>query len=426
MAFLAAPGLAAPPLASVVGVVVALGMGLLIGAERERRKRERAPRAAAGIRTFALVALSGAVAMDAAGATGLAVVTVGVGALAAISAWAERKSKDPGFTTEAALVLTVLLGGLATRQPTLAAMVGVAATILLAARSPLHRFVASVLTAREMTDALVLAGASLVVLPLLPDRAFGPFAVLNPRQIWILVILVLCVGAAGHVAVRLAGVRFGLPLAGLLGGFVSSAATIGAMGARARAAPGEASASAAGAVLSTVATMAQLALVVGAVSRPTLQIVAPSLLVGGGVAVAFATASMLRAIATPAAPGVRAEGAFSLTSALLFAGVVCAVLLLAAASRAAFGHAGVSLAAAVAGLADTHAAAISVATLVADGQITPKEALAPILLGIASNTAVKLALALANGGRGFLVRVGPGLLLVAAATWLPVLLGLRL
>lgn len=411
-----------PP--ALAGFAVALGVGLLIGAERERRKRQRPGGAAAGIRTFAIVALSGAAADYVGGVAALAVTTGVVGLMAAVSAWSGRKSEDPGLTTEAALVLTALLGGLAMKQPTFAGMFGAAAAILLAARSPLHRFVASVLTEREVADGLVLAGASLVVLPLLPDRAFGPFAVLNPREIWILVILVLSVGAAGHAAVRLVGARLGLPIAGLLGGFVSSAATIGAMGARAKASPVEAPAAAAAAVLSTTATMAQMALVLAAVSPPVLRAAAPSLLAGGLVAVAFGVAATVRAIRRPGAPADNGEGAFSLTSALIFAATVSAVLLLSAASRAVFGAAGVGLAAGLAGLVDAHAAGISVATLAAAGQVTPAEALTPILLGLTTNTGVKLAMAAVNGGRDFLFRVGPGLLLVAAATWTPVLVHL--
>lgn len=421
MSFFQPPELSAAA-SSRVGFAVALGAGLLIGAERERRKRQRGEGAGAGIRTFTIVALSGATARFVAGGMGLTVVTAVVGAMAAVSAWAGRQDADPGFTTEAALVLTVLLGGLAMVDPALAAMAGAVAAILLAARSSLHRFVGSVLTEREVTDGLVLAGASLIVLPLLPDRTFGPFAVLNPREIWILVILVLCVGAAGHAAVRLVGARFGLPLAGLLGGFVSSTATIGAMGARAKASPAEAPACAAAAVLSTVATMAQLALVLGAVSEPTLRVVGPSLIAGGGVAVLFGASSIIGTMTKPAAAIDRGEGAFSVRSALIFAATVSAVLLLAAASRTWFGAVGVSLAAGVAGLADAHAAAISSGMLVAAGRLTASAALIPILLGVSTNTVAKLAMASVNGGRGFLLKVGPGLILVAAATWAPVLM----
>jgi uncharacterized membrane protein (DUF4010 family) len=410
---------------SLVGFAVALGIGLLIGAERERRKGQQAGRAAAGIRSFAIGALVGAVSLDLDGVAAFVTAMAIVGALAGISAWAGRNSEDPGITTELALVLTVLLGGLATRTPTLAGMAGVMTAILLAARTPLHRFVGAVLTEREVRDALILAGATLIVLPLLPDRTIGPYQVINPRSVWILVILVLSVSAAGHVAVRLVGSRYGLPLAGLLAGFVSSAATIGAMGARAKSNPAELPAAAAAAVLSTVATMLQMAIVLGATSEVTLQAAAPSLLAGGVVAIAYGLLSTFQAMRRPAPDKTADEGAFSLKSALGFAGTVALVLLLSAACRARFGEVGLVLAVGLAGLVDAHAAAISAASLVAAGQVGPAEALIPILLGLATNTFTKLVLAASTGGRPYLLRVGPGLVLVVLAIWAPVLLGLR-
>ena len=124
------------------------------------------------------------------------------------------------------------------QQPVLAAGMAVGVAALLAARTPLHHFVRSVLTEREVNDAMIFAGATLVVLPLLPDQALGPYGALNPRSIWIVVILVMAISAAGYVLVRILGARFGLPLAGFASGFISSTATIGAMGARVQKSPG--------------------------------------------------------------------------------------------------------------------------------------------------------------------------------------------
>src|SRR6185437_5999593 len=242
----------------ISGLGVALGVGLLVGGERERRKRERSTPSAAGIRTFAIAALAGAVSVVDGGLALLATATAAASLLAAVGYWITRDPEDPGLTTELALVLTVLLGGLAMREPMLAAGVGAALALLLASRSPLHHFVNQVLTEREVHDALVLAGATLIVLPLLPDGRFGPYGAVNPRAVWVLVLLVLAIGAAGHIAVRALGPRFGLPVAGLAAGFVSSSATIGAMGARARKTPALLSAATAGAVLSTVATVVQM------------------------------------------------------------------------------------------------------------------------------------------------------------------------
>jgi uncharacterized membrane protein (DUF4010 family) len=147
--------------AIAVRLATALGIGLLIGVERERRKGEGASRSPAGIRTFAVSCLLGAVSLELGGEVLLAAATVAVAALLAI-AYARSRTRDPGLTTEAALLLTVLLGGLAMRQPALASGLGVTLAILLAARTRLHRFVSSVLTEAELADGLILAAAVLV------------------------------------------------------------------------------------------------------------------------------------------------------------------------------------------------------------------------------------------------------------------------
>ena len=212
----------------VVGFLVALGVGLLIGIDRERHKGDGATRHPAGLRTFTLASLLGATAMAVGNETLLAAAVLGMVAFAGLSYWRARDG-DPGLTTETALVLTTLLGGLAIRHPEFAAGLGVVVAVLLAARSALHRFVRSVLTDDELRDLLIFAAAALVVLPLLPDKPIGPYGALNLRTVWTIVILVMGVSALGYVAVRLVGPRYGLPLAGLASGFVSSSATIGAM-----------------------------------------------------------------------------------------------------------------------------------------------------------------------------------------------------
>lgn len=409
------------PGGSYLGLLVALGIGLLIGAERERRKRDQASPGAAGIRTFTAAALAGAVSLQLGGSVLLAVTIAIVGLLVALSYWATRHGADLGLTTEIALVLTALLGALATRAPGLAAMTAAVTAILLAARTPLQRFVSSVLTEQEASDALILVAATLIVLPLLPDRSVDVYGVLNLRSLWLLVILVLVLSAGGYVAIRLVGARHGLPLAGLLGGFVSSTATIGAMGARARRNAPEAPAAAAAAVLSTVATMVQLGLLLAAISPATLRIAAPSLLIGCGVALAFGVAITLRAFRRPATGEVRQGRAFSLKSALVFASTVAVVLLASAACEAYFGEGGLIVATAISGLADAHATAISIATMVSAGQVNPGNALIPILLAVSTNTISKLIMAAVSGGRAFLLRVGPGLVLVALGAWAPLL-----
>jgi uncharacterized membrane protein (DUF4010 family) len=295
--------------------------------------------------------------------------------------------------------------------------VTVAVAVLLAARTPLHHFVRSLLSEGEVNDALIFASATLVVLPLLPDLPLGPYGALNPHTIWIIVILVMAIGAAGYVSVRVLGARFGLPLAGLASGFISSTATIGAMGARTRKTPGVLAAAVAGAVLSTVATIVQMAAVLAATSVSTLRVLSGPLICAGLAAAAYGAVFTIRALRQKTEDEPRPGHAFSLLTALIFALTLSGILIVSAGLQDWFGEAGLVVAAAFAGFVDTHSAAISVASLVASGKITTADAVIPILAGLLTNTIGKLTFAWTTGGHSFAVRVIPGLILVALAAW---------
>ena len=407
----------------ILNFAVALGIGLLIGAERERRKGSGPSRSPAGIRTFAVSSLAGAISFTAGGQILLSIVTAGVIGLVAVAYWRGRE-EDPGLTTEIALTVTVLLGGLSMQLPALAGGAGVVVVVLLAAKSRLHRFVGSILTEDELQDALIFAGATLVVLPLVPDRPMGPYGALNPHSIWVIVILIMAISAAGYIAVRLLGTRFGLPVAGLASGFISSAATIAAMGARAAKANEVLASAVAGAVLSTIATIVQMALVLGTTSMATLLALFIPLVCAGSAAIIYGATFTFLALQQRTEAEVQSSHAFSLSTAFVFALTLSIILVACAALQDQFGESGVIFAAAIAGFADTHSAAISVASLVASGKLTPPDAVLPILAGLSTNTVSKLALAVSSGGLSFALRVIPGLILVACAAWAGAFYGL--
>ncbi|HYC63459.1 MAG TPA: MgtC/SapB family protein [Reyranellaceae bacterium] len=405
----------------ILGFLVALGLGLLIGVDRERQQGSGGAREAAGIRTFTIASLSGAAAIAVGGEVLLAVVTIAVAGLIGLAYMRER-NHDPGLTTEAALVLTTLLGGLAMRQPAFAAAIAVVVTVLLTARENIHRFVRSSLTEKELRDGLIFAAATLVVLPLLPDEPIGPYQALNLRTVWIVVILVMAIGAVGYIATRVLGSRFGLPITGLASGFVSSTATIAAMGSRAKKTPKVLKPAAAGAVLSTVATVVQLAIVLAATSLETLRAFWVPLIAAGLAAIAYGGLFTLWALRDSSDHAEKPGSAFSLGSALAFAGILAVVLVLSAALQKWLGETGVIVAAAVGGFADAHSASVSTASLVAGGKIKPPDAVWGILAALTTNTLSKAFFAVSNGGRTFALLVIPGLLLVIAAAWAAALL----
>ena len=320
------------------GLAVALGLGLLVGMERERRVD--AGQGIAGVRTFALIALAGALA-ERIGGVGIAVGGAFV-VLATLASYRASRERDPGLTTETAMLVVFLLGVLAMRELVLAAGLGVAVALLLASKSRVHHFVRGVLTDQELHDALLRAAAATIVLPLLPDRTIDPWQVLNLRKLWLLAVIIMVINAAGHVALRVFGARTGLLLAGLAGGFASSTATIASMGTRARRNPELATACAGAGVVSNVSTVAQLGVVAGALSPPLLARMWLPLAAAGAVIAVFALAAARASRAVQVGEAEVKGRAFEPKHALLFVAIMATAMLVSAAMLAWLGDAALS------------------------------------------------------------------------------------
>lgn len=396
---------------------VALALGLLIGVERERSKGEGPLRGAAGLRTFAIAALLGAVAVHVGGHLILFTALAAVAVLTAL-AYARDRGDDPGLTTEIALLVTPLIGALAMSDTVLAGVLGVTTAVVLAAKRPVHGFVKGSLTDAEVKDGLIFAIATVVVWPQLPDRPMGPYEALNPHALWLFVILVLAIAACGHILTRVIGPRYGLPLAGFASGFVSSTATIGSMGGLAARNPKTLGAAVAGASLSTVATFAQLMLLLAVASRPTLDAMALPLLAGGAVALGYGAIFTLRAVTSQDVEAPAGGRAFSVSVALLLASTLALMIVASAWLKARFGETGMVVGAAIGGLIDTHSAALSVASLAASGGLAPVDTVLPVLAAMTTNAFAKTIMAVGTGERAFVARVAPGIALSLAAAWL--------
>ena len=192
------------PEVSLQGFISAIGLGLLIGVVRERAQPDP-QHAVAGIRTHLLVAMAGATAL-ALGTAVLVAVVLLIGALA-VASYLKPGNPDPGLTGEIALPVTALLAALAQSHPALAAGLAVVMAGALFAKGPLHSLVRERLSEQELQDGLLLAGAALVVLPLLPATAVDPWGVIIPQRLWRMVVLILAVGMTGHILLRMVGVR---------------------------------------------------------------------------------------------------------------------------------------------------------------------------------------------------------------------------
>lgn len=404
---------------------MAAGCGLLIGLERERRKGRGADRSAAGVRSFTVTALLGALAQS---LTNPALVVAGAAGVLALTvvAYARSRSRDPGLTTELALFATYLIGVQAVLWPALGAACGAALAALLAARSQLHRFATRWLSERELHDGLMLAALALVVLPLVPDTAPAWLAGISLRPLAVLVLLILLLQAAGHLALRLLGPQLGLATSGFFAGFVSSTATVAAYGARARQDRAGAGSAAAGAAFSTCATWVQVLLMAVALSPAAATVLAP-LAIGGGLAAAGAALALLlaaRGERRAAAPDgtLRERGALRLREALVIALLLSLVTVLVSAAQRQLGSAGVLAGVALAGLAEAHSPVAAQVALFAAERLDATTLRHGVLLAVGANSLTRSVVAAVAGGPGYALRtavaLAAGLAGAATALWL--------
>ena len=391
----------------------ALGCGLLMGIERERRKGDGPFRALAGVRSFALASLSGAAAALIGSMALVAVVGVFIAALA-VTAYARDDSGDPGVTTEIALLLAYLIGVLCARDQLVAAALAVAATVLLAARDSLHQFARDWLQPGEVRSGLILAALFLLVAPLVPDAPLWQ-GLFNPWVVMRLLLVLLVIQSLAHVGRRLLQARQAMALSALASGFVSSTATIASLGMEVR--EGAAVRPQAGAaVLSCVATMAQIVVVAAAVQPLWLATLWLPALAGALVAGAWGWWSVR---GVPAGPedGVAVRpllppdtAMFKLRDAALIAALLTAVQVGVHLLTRWQGDAGMLAGALLAALADVHAAAA--ALLAQAGPASPSAPAIGQALGAALlvHAGSKSAVALASGGWRYALAVAPGVL----------------
>jgi uncharacterized membrane protein (DUF4010 family) len=410
------------------GLAVALGAGLLVGLERERRKGQGDDRGAAGLRTFMVAALAGAVGYSL--FIWLAVVVLfGVALMAALSYWRSRSS-DPGLTTELALVAMTLIGMLAMTQPALAAACAVVLAAVLAARERLHRFATDWLSEDELHDGLLLAALALVLLPLLPTEPVIWLGGLSWHRVLLLVVMILLLQAGSHLGQRLLGPHLGLPVTGLLGGFVSSTATVGAVGAQVRAGQVPWRLALCAAVLSTAATWVQVGMMAS--------VVAPALLTGWlpllatGAAVPLVTGGGLWLLArrharlesqlqvpsdgATSAPDQKRGRVLRPREALMVTVLLLGGAVLVQWARQA-GQEGLVAGVAVAALADAHAPVVAVLSLQGSGELTWRLAVLSVLTAITVNSLTRMVVGVVAGGRRFGVMLGGAMLLNLLVVW---------
>ncbi|MBY8960900.1 MgtC/SapB family protein [Pseudomonas sp. MIS38] len=400
----------------ITQAAAALGIGMLIGLERERHKGSGERRGSAGLRTFTISALLGYAAMVVGAALLVGIVAIGLTLLITVAYWRGRDD-DPGVTSEVALIIVLILGALCTRAPELAVAIGVVVAGLLTYREKLHHFAITQLSETEMRDGLVLLITALVLLPLTPDRYIGPYAALNLRTICTLTVLLMLVGAAGHIAVRTLGIRYGYVISAIASGFASSTLTIATMGQRVAREPNNLRILSAAALLSNLATMIQTGLILATVDPALLRSLWLPLVSGSVAALIYSAGLMFPRPTQGTDETLPAGGAFNLKLAVIIALTMTAITLVSSAMLSQFGQVGVMLTATFSGFADAHASTASIAGLAKAGLLPVEAIVAPALIAISSNSLSKCVVAWVSGGRRFAAIVIPGQVLLTLAMW---------
>lgn len=407
-----------PDLDSLKLLGEALAIGLLVGVERYRG-REPGEKKSAGVRTFAIFCLLGALCGILA-TTAFTVATFLAVAALVLLGYYRSPGNSLGFTTELAALLVFWIGFLLSIHETAAISLGIVLTIFLASKQLLHHFVREQISAAEFEATLKFLAVVLVVYPILPDKEMGPYGFFNPQQVWGLVILVSTISYVGYFLIRWLGDRRGLVLGSLAGGVVSTTAVTMSLAERARAAPETSRLMGAVAVLANAVQGPRLFLLLWVVNRGLARTLAVPLL---GMAIVGLAGSwlLIRRAGDTSEIDIPLQNPYSFRPALKFGLFFVAILFLVEVASQWLGDRGILIASGIAGAGSTSAVALSVSELVQKGALAPIVAGLSIMIAIATNALTKWIMTWINGTRQMAFWLGGGLLTMLAAAFLSIL-----
>lgn len=406
-------------------LAMALGVGFLVGIERGWKHRDAPDGSrAAGLRTHALIGLMGGVAglmLPAIGALGFAAIALAfAGAFIAFKVRESLNDNDVSVTGTIAGLMVFALGVYAMwGDLRVTAAVAVVLVGLLAFKDALHGWLDK-LTWKELRSALLLLGATFIALPLLPDRFIDPWDAINPRELWLLTILVAGASFAGYVAVRVLGGDLGVLAGAAAGAVVSSTVVTAELGRRVRKSETHAAVGAAGAMLAAAVSVGRVIALVAVTAAPIMLEAGPALVAAllAFVGAAFA----LRAFDPEQAKGdagQKVQSPLNLMSVAKFVLFLGTVIILGRIVADQFGQAGLLPFAATAGLADVDAVTLAAGSLVRGGLDAAAGAHA-VLVAVLMNTLAKGVIAGVTGGVRYAAYYFAAALAaagVAAATW---------
>ncbi len=376
----------------------ALGLGVLIGMERQRTLGELG--SFAGVRTFSLVALFGAISVYASEQSGLpwivGVVFLAIAALVLTAYYATARKDDIGATTEVSVLITFFVGCIcAWGEVGVAGAITVVTMLLLALKGWLHRL-ASRIEPSDVEATLKFAIITLIVLPLVPNTNFGPegLEVINPYKTWLMVVLIAGLNFIGYILVKVLGREHGFGITGLLGGLVSSTAVTLGFSQRSRVEPNLTPVLALAILLAWSVMFFRVVVEVGVVNFSLAKNLALGMLLMGTVSLGISLLLFRRGRSKEKAEVESGNNPFELGDAIKFGGLFAVVIFVASAAQVYFGDTGLYVAGALAGLTDVDAIALSMANLALQDPSSSGAAARTIVIAVISNTMVKCGMAI--------------------------------
>jgi len=402
------------PLVLLQDYAIALLLGAMIGLERER-----ADKLIAGMRTFTLVSMFGGISAHLAALTGnMWLPVAGLTAVTALVILGNlipgQVQRSPGLTTEFAVLLTYAIGNLCLFNQRLPATVlAFACMAILYFKPHLHAFSRKVQT-HDLYAVFQFGLVTFVILPILPDRNLGPYEALNPRNIWLMVVLISGLSLFGYVLLKLLHRRWGGPALGILGGLVSSTATTLSFSRHARRDPAFTRTAAVVVVLASTIVMVRVGVEVAAIHPGLLPTLLP------GIASMFlaglVSAALVWRKGSPDEDLVpETRNPAELSSALLFGLLYGMVLLAVSFAKHTFGSQGVYVVSFISGLTDVDAITLSSARLARTGVLSEFQARNAILVAILANLGFKLGMATVVGTTLLARKAAGGFLAMALA-----------
>jgi uncharacterized membrane protein (DUF4010 family) len=383
--------------------LVALLIGALIGTERQRRLAEDKVRGVAGLRTFVLIALLGALCAylsDHYG-PGFAIAAISTFTILVAAGYASSVNSlgRIDFTAAVAAVVTFALGMLTTFPDSvlLAVALAIITTWVLATRTITHRYVEA-LTETDLLDTLKMGIIALVIYPLLPEEPLGPWGVISLRQIWLFVIMVSLIGYVGYILIRILGAERGLSLTGILGGIVSSTAVTTSMASEVKLDERILPAAVFATAVACCTMFPRMLFITAVINKDLFLGVLPPLLIMTVVGAALAYLSLRKNPAMGA--DVMVKDPFRIVPALKLGAFFAFVLIISKIASVYFGDTGIYAASIISGLADVDAITLTMATM-SKSTLAANVAVTSITLAAIVNTLVKLTIAYVLGTKAF-------------------------